>query len=319
MLEEAKQATRGALDELQLRDELRALRTKIPDTPALNPIVSVAFDLSRRLEAGKIGFSDLRALATRMMDRACVHRARHLRERIGFVDRATTAKEFAALRRGDGQGRRLFRLQGPLGARAHRHRLDRAPDIRAVRGAVASHGRDRRRGRAREPEDRHAAPSRQPHNARLRARQRASRDRKSARRLRRSSQRLLRGRRLCLRRQGAEGETAPCYLRLLGRLRSRRAQRHPLDLLVSRAHQGEAGRPQRYPRSLPRAQGRRSATAPRCSACRGRSPASSTWRLPRSTSRSRRSTRWGPAASRSPRPPTSSRARRATTSSPPSR
>jgi phosphoenolpyruvate carboxylase len=95
MLEEAKQATRGALDELQLRDELRALRTKIPDTPALNPIVSVAFDLSRRLEAGKIDFGDLRSLATRMMDRACVHRARHLRERIGFVDRATTAKEFA--------------------------------------------------------------------------------------------------------------------------------------------------------------------------------------------------------------------------------
>ena len=29
------------------------------------------------------------------MDRACVQRARHLRERVGFVDRATTYKEFA--------------------------------------------------------------------------------------------------------------------------------------------------------------------------------------------------------------------------------
>ncbi len=95
MPEEAKQAARGKLDGVQLRAELRALRTQIPDTPALNPIVSVAFDLSRRLEAGEISFSDMRALATRLMDRACVQRAKHLREQVGFVDRATTFKEFS--------------------------------------------------------------------------------------------------------------------------------------------------------------------------------------------------------------------------------
>ena len=84
----------GKLDEFRLRDELRALRTKIPDTPALNPIVSLAFELSRRLESGDVGFADVRALAVRLMDRACVHRARHLRAHVGFVDDATTYKEF---------------------------------------------------------------------------------------------------------------------------------------------------------------------------------------------------------------------------------
>jgi phosphoenolpyruvate carboxylase len=96
MLEKAKQAPAAKLDEFQLRDELRALRTQIPDTPALNPIISLAFDLSRRLESGEISFEDLRGLAVRLMDRACVQRARHLRERVGFVDRATTYEEFAA-------------------------------------------------------------------------------------------------------------------------------------------------------------------------------------------------------------------------------
>ena len=85
----------GKLDEFRLRDELRALRTRIPDTPALNPIVNLAFDLSRQLESGEISFSELKALAGRLMDRACVQRALHLRERVGFVDRATTYKEFA--------------------------------------------------------------------------------------------------------------------------------------------------------------------------------------------------------------------------------
>jgi len=104
MLEKAKQAAHGRLDEFQLRDELRALRTKIPDTPALNPIVSVAFDLSRRLESGEVSFEELRALATRLMDRACVQRAYHLRERVRFVDRATTAKEFADYVAGTAKG-----------------------------------------------------------------------------------------------------------------------------------------------------------------------------------------------------------------------
>jgi phosphoenolpyruvate carboxylase len=94
MQDEVKPA-RSKLDEFKLREELRALRRQIPDTPALNPIVNVAFDLSRRLEAGEFSFDDLKALAGRLMDRACVERARQLRARDGFVGNATTFKDFS--------------------------------------------------------------------------------------------------------------------------------------------------------------------------------------------------------------------------------
>lgn len=82
-------------DEIILRDELRELRKKIPDQPGLNPIIRVAFELSRKLESGQISFEELKALAGRLMDRACVHRARNLRERLGFVDHQSTLKEFS--------------------------------------------------------------------------------------------------------------------------------------------------------------------------------------------------------------------------------
>lgn len=82
------------LDEFTLRDELKRLRTLIPDNPSLNPILYVAFDLSRRLETGAISESNLKGLAARIMDRACVNRARRLRERSGYVDQATTLKDF---------------------------------------------------------------------------------------------------------------------------------------------------------------------------------------------------------------------------------
>lgn len=95
MQENPKRAVPGELDEIQLRDQLRTQRTRIPDTPGLNPIVSVGFDLSRRLEAGEITFEALRTLATRLMDRAFVHRARDLRERVGYIDPEQTHKEFA--------------------------------------------------------------------------------------------------------------------------------------------------------------------------------------------------------------------------------
>ena len=95
MQENAKRSVPGELDEIHFRDELRTLRKQIPDTPGLNPIASVAFDLSRRLEAGKISFEALRALATRIMDRAFVQRARHLRQRVGYIDPKQTHQEFA--------------------------------------------------------------------------------------------------------------------------------------------------------------------------------------------------------------------------------
>ncbi len=91
-------AVRGddpGLDEFELRDEIKALRALIPDQPSLNPIVNIAFDLSRRLEGGSISFADLKALAGRLMDRACVHRALRLKDQIGLVDDEQTREEFA--------------------------------------------------------------------------------------------------------------------------------------------------------------------------------------------------------------------------------
>jgi phosphoenolpyruvate carboxylase len=95
MLKHATPPTADTLDEYKLRDELRALRAKIPDRPAMNPIINVAFDLSRDLESGRISFEELKALAGRLMDRACVRRARALRERTGYTDHSATIAEFS--------------------------------------------------------------------------------------------------------------------------------------------------------------------------------------------------------------------------------
>ncbi len=84
----------GKLDEVSLREELKALRAQVPDLPSLNPIALAAFNLSRRLEAGEISFDELKALAVRLMDNACVHRALRLREQLSLVDDASTHAEF---------------------------------------------------------------------------------------------------------------------------------------------------------------------------------------------------------------------------------
>lgn len=89
-------ATPAKLDEIALRDELKRLRTQIPDNPSLNPILNVAFDLSRRLESGAVSMDEVKALAGRLMDRACVRRARRFREKVGYVDQASTLKDFSA-------------------------------------------------------------------------------------------------------------------------------------------------------------------------------------------------------------------------------
>ena len=75
---------------------MKRLRTQIPDNPSLNPILNVAFDLSRRLESGAVSFDEIKGLAGRLMDRACVRRARRLREKVGYVDQATTLKDFTS-------------------------------------------------------------------------------------------------------------------------------------------------------------------------------------------------------------------------------
>ncbi len=96
MQETAKVVRSMKLDETTLIDELKRLRAQIPDNPSLNPILNVAFDMSRRLEAGDVSFDDMKGLAGRLMDRACVRRARKLREKIGYIDQTTTLKDFTA-------------------------------------------------------------------------------------------------------------------------------------------------------------------------------------------------------------------------------
>lgn len=96
MHDTAPAARSGKLDEVALRDELKRLRAQIPDNPSLNPILNVAFDLSRRLEAGSVSFDDVKGLAGRLMDRACVRRARSLRDKVGYVDQAATLKDFTS-------------------------------------------------------------------------------------------------------------------------------------------------------------------------------------------------------------------------------
>ncbi len=95
MNEQLKPHLSKILSEVGLREALRQQRTQIPDQPNLNPIVNVAFDMSRKLEAGEVGMGELRELASVLMDRACTQRAERLRKRIGYVDQATTLKEFA--------------------------------------------------------------------------------------------------------------------------------------------------------------------------------------------------------------------------------
>lgn len=96
MHDTAPSARPGKLDETQLRGELKRLREQIPDNPSLNPILNVAFDLSRKLESGQTSFDDMQQLAKGLMDRACVRRARSLRQRIGYEDQSATLKDFTS-------------------------------------------------------------------------------------------------------------------------------------------------------------------------------------------------------------------------------
>lgn len=95
-MEHGSVSTPTKLDDVALCQELRKLRTLIPDSPWLNPIQAVAFDLSRRLEAGEFELDDLRDMVTRLLDRACVTRASSLKARVGFQSSAKTHADFAS-------------------------------------------------------------------------------------------------------------------------------------------------------------------------------------------------------------------------------
>ena len=101
------------LDETALIDELKRLRAQIPDNPSLNPILNVAFDMSRRLESGDVSFDDMKGLAGRLMDRACVRRAKKLREKIGFKRAAVAvARKLAVIMHAMLRSGELFTRKG---------------------------------------------------------------------------------------------------------------------------------------------------------------------------------------------------------------
>ncbi len=88
--------TGGKLDEVELIGKLKALRSEIPDEPSLNPILNVAFELSRKLEAGEVSFEDVKDIATRLMDNAFRGRAELLKNQIGIVNDNATSAELAS-------------------------------------------------------------------------------------------------------------------------------------------------------------------------------------------------------------------------------
>ena len=96
MQDTAVAARPAKLDEVELINDLKRLRAQIPDNPSLNPILNTAFDLSRRLESNAVSFDEIKGLAGRLMDRACVRRARSLRDKLSYVDQGTTLKDFTS-------------------------------------------------------------------------------------------------------------------------------------------------------------------------------------------------------------------------------
>ncbi len=150
------------LDETELINELKRLRRQIPDNPSLNPILNVAFDLSRRLESNAVSFDEVKGLAGRLMDRACVRRARKLREKIGYVDQASTLKDFTSYveKTAKEVGNSLEAFAERWSRARTRHRLDRTSNVRVVRRTLSPDGRDRHFRSGRRRDHRPSAPAR---------------------------------------------------------------------------------------------------------------------------------------------------------------
>ncbi len=100
-----------------------------------------------------------------------------------------------------------------------------------------------------------AASARRTAHARLRARARAERDPQPARRLLSTCSAISSRPRTSVRRPRLQAEAAARDVRLVGRLRPRRAHGHQVDVLVPHPPQGKAAALARHPRALPGAEG----------------------------------------------------------------
>ncbi len=118
------------LNELELIGELKRLRTQIPDNPSLNPILNVAFDLSRRLESGDVSFDEMQ-VPCRALDGSRLRSPRPQAARKGRIRRSGDHDQgFHDLRRQNGEGSRIAGdVCQSLGPGAHRHRSDGPSDL----------------------------------------------------------------------------------------------------------------------------------------------------------------------------------------------
>ena len=198
----------------------------------------------------------MKALAGRLMDRACVDRALRLKDQIGLVDDEQTREEFAKFVAGtvgdakDGASFEAFkarwsRPRNGIVLTAHpTFGLSEALTERIAAIAVAGAAANEPIGLPHRPD----APLTLDYEHR--AASRAIRNLRDALPI---SSAVLRDRRQRLRRPGLHALAQARDIRLVGRLRSRRAHGHQVDLLVPDPAAREAGRAQRHPRPLPRA------------------------------------------------------------------
>ena len=222
MQDKTPAASSAKLDESELIEELKRLRTQIPDNPSLNPILNVAFDLSRRLESGdrivRGSEEPCRPVDGPRLRSPRAPLARESRLRRPGVD----AQGFHGIRRKDRErGWWVHRgLRRALVSRAHRHRSDGASDLWSFRRALSPDGRNcGLRHACRGRDDRLAPPSRRDADAAARAQVRARRDRQSAQRLRRAVAWLLQRCRAEIRRRGVQASAETNDVRVLGWLR----------------------------------------------------------------------------------------------------
>lgn len=108
---DAVSAGDGSALRQELLTELAVHRARQADNPLTNPIAQMAFDISRRLEAGEITFAALSAVAKGLSDSALIRRAERLRGYVGLdggVDDGALRTFIRAAALGAGEGVRPF-------------------------------------------------------------------------------------------------------------------------------------------------------------------------------------------------------------------
>jgi phosphoenolpyruvate carboxylase len=78
-------------------NRLCVYRRRLADDPQFNPVKQLAFDLSRKIEAGALHLSDVASVAKELCDRALILRAEATRAYMGEINQATRDVELSGL------------------------------------------------------------------------------------------------------------------------------------------------------------------------------------------------------------------------------